>query len=222
MEAHLAAAAVATPRPDPDWLSLGPASRLVGVDPDTLRRWADTGRVRAFTTPGGHRRFARSDLARLRDAGRAGRRSLATLGATPERVSQAYARSYRTGTGASLPEVGARDRLAFRRDGRELVTTILEYLDTPSVDRRLALEGRASRMVRATALRLAGTGVPPTAAIEAFVAARQPILAALASLGRRRMLSAPAITTLYSEAAELLDRLLLRFVDAFQSNPMEA
>src|SRR5258708_36013202 len=40
-----------------DWLSLGPASRLVGVDPDTLRRWADDGRVHAFATPGGHRRF---------------------------------------------------------------------------------------------------------------------------------------------------------------------
>jgi len=112
--------------------------------------------------------------------------------------------------------------MAFRRNGRELVTTILEYLDTPSVDRRAALEDRASRMVRATAHRLAGTGVPTTTAIEAFVAARQPILAALASLGRRRMLSAPAITALYSEAGELLDRLLLRFVDAFQSNTLEA
>ena len=37
-------------------LSLGPASRLLGVDPDTLRRWADEGRIEAFTTAGGHRR----------------------------------------------------------------------------------------------------------------------------------------------------------------------
>ena len=35
-----------------EWLSLGPASRVVGVDPGTLRRWADDGRVVSFTTPG--------------------------------------------------------------------------------------------------------------------------------------------------------------------------
>jgi excisionase family DNA binding protein len=45
-----------------DWLSVGPASRLLGVDPDTLRRWADDGRVEAYTTPGGHRRFERQSL----------------------------------------------------------------------------------------------------------------------------------------------------------------
>ncbi|HEV8654065.1 MAG TPA: helix-turn-helix domain-containing protein, partial [Candidatus Limnocylindria bacterium] len=40
-----------------DWLTLGEASRILGVDPDTLRRWADNGKVEVFTTPGGHRRF---------------------------------------------------------------------------------------------------------------------------------------------------------------------
>jgi DNA-binding transcriptional MerR regulator len=38
-------------------LSLGPASRVLGVDPDTLRRWADFGQIEDYTTPGGHRRF---------------------------------------------------------------------------------------------------------------------------------------------------------------------
>jgi excisionase family DNA binding protein len=220
MEEHLVP--VAPLRTASDWLSLGPASRLVGVDPDTLRRWADTGRIRAFTTPGGHRRFARSELARIRDAGRAGRRSLATLGATPERVTQAYARSYRAGAGASLPDVAAHDRQAFRRDGRELVAAILEYLDSSSVERRSDLERQATAMVRATAVRLAAADVSTRAAIEGFVAARQPILSALGSLGRRQMLSARAITALYSETAELLDRLLLRFIEAFQPSEMES
>jgi len=51
-------------------LSLGPASRLLGVDPDTLRRWADEGRIEAFTTSGGHRRFARSAVERILEARR--------------------------------------------------------------------------------------------------------------------------------------------------------
>jgi glutamyl-tRNA reductase len=47
------------------WLTLGEACALVGVSPATLRRWSDNGDIRAFTTPGGHRRFARSAILEL-------------------------------------------------------------------------------------------------------------------------------------------------------------
>src|SRR3984893_16575989 len=47
------------------WLSLGEASRLLGITPGTLRRWADQGDVAAFVTPGGHRRFPRSAIESL-------------------------------------------------------------------------------------------------------------------------------------------------------------
>ena len=44
------------------WLTLGEASRMLGVDPDTLRRWADNGKVDVLKTPGGHRRFLRESI----------------------------------------------------------------------------------------------------------------------------------------------------------------
>ena len=47
------------------WLPLGAASRLVGVGPDTLRRWADSGKVESYTTPGGHRRFRETEVKAL-------------------------------------------------------------------------------------------------------------------------------------------------------------
>lgn len=47
---------------DKDWLSLAEASDLLGVHPTTLRRWADSGDVPCFRTPGGHRRFREADL----------------------------------------------------------------------------------------------------------------------------------------------------------------
>ena len=46
-----------------NWLSLTEASELLGVHPTTLRRWADSGDVPHFRTPGGHRRFWGADLA---------------------------------------------------------------------------------------------------------------------------------------------------------------
>jgi excisionase family DNA binding protein len=43
-------------------MTLAEACGLLSVNQSTLRQWADEGRVRAFRTPGGHRRFRREDL----------------------------------------------------------------------------------------------------------------------------------------------------------------
>jgi excisionase family DNA binding protein len=48
-----------------DWLTLQDASAMLGVAPSTLRRWGDAGRVPMKRTLGGHRRFARAEIARL-------------------------------------------------------------------------------------------------------------------------------------------------------------
>ena len=49
-------------RREPEWLTLGQAARFLGVAQSTIRKWSDQGRVPAFYTPGGHRRFRRGDL----------------------------------------------------------------------------------------------------------------------------------------------------------------
>jgi excisionase family DNA binding protein len=50
------------PTSDPDWLTLGQAAKYLGVAQSTIRKWSDQGRVPAFYTPGGHRRYRRHDL----------------------------------------------------------------------------------------------------------------------------------------------------------------
>src|SRR4051794_20163390 len=47
---------------DSDWLTLGQAAKFLGVAQSTIRKWSDLGRVPAFYTPGGHRRYRRRDL----------------------------------------------------------------------------------------------------------------------------------------------------------------
>ena len=39
-------------------MSLGEVCSLLEVNETTLRQWADSGRIRAYRTPGGHRRFS--------------------------------------------------------------------------------------------------------------------------------------------------------------------
>lgn len=45
-----------------EWLTLGQAAAFLGAAQSTVRKWADSDRLPAFYTPGGHRRFRRADL----------------------------------------------------------------------------------------------------------------------------------------------------------------
>jgi excisionase family DNA binding protein len=55
-----------------DWLTLGQAARYLGVAQSTIRKWSDSGRLPAFYTPGGHRRFRRGDLDQFLGSSRGG------------------------------------------------------------------------------------------------------------------------------------------------------
>ncbi len=196
-----------------DWVSLGPASRLLGVDPDTLRRWADAGRIRAYATPGGHRRFSQADLERLAAARRPVKRPLASLGATPDRVSRAYARSYRAdGSTPGLDRFEADARTALRSEGRRLVAVLLAYLDAVRPADLARWESEAMGLIGATARRLADSGATTSEVVEIYLRARQPLLGELGALGRRRALEATQLAALFERAVGLLDRLLLHLV----------
>ena len=121
------------------WLSLGPASALLGIDPDTLRRWADEGRVPAWTTPGGHRRFDADSLNRLVEARRSTTRMpLTSLGASPERLTRVYRRHY-----ASDERTDEAGREAYRRAGQATGHDARRRIWTPT--RRTRDGGVASR-----------------------------------------------------------------------------
>jgi diguanylate cyclase (GGDEF)-like protein/excisionase family DNA binding protein len=53
---------------DEQTVPLGEAAEALGLSTSTLRRWADSGRIRAVRTAGGHRRFPVSELQRLKSA----------------------------------------------------------------------------------------------------------------------------------------------------------
>jgi len=196
---------------DPGWVTLTAACRLLGVSPSTVRRWADTGMIRTFVTPGGHRRFSKPGLDALLPHRPTGRPSLADLGETPGRMARGYRRAADE-THGRIPWVEELDetrRERFRSYGRGIVTSILEALDTEDPRRRADLLLSAEDAC-AEYGRFAGReGLGSVTTADLFLRFRRPFLAELGALARRRELDASATSTLITEANTALDGLLL-------------
>jgi excisionase family DNA binding protein len=194
------------------WLSLGEASRLLGITPATLRRWADQGQVTTFVTPGGHRRFPRAVIESLLPHDRARRPALTRLGASPERMALAYRRAKPAGKLAPatwLAALSDADRADFRERGRQLLALLLEHLDEEgrSLSAHKLLEASLGAMEYGH--RAATMGATLSEAIETFLRFRSAFTAELAGISRRRRLDTREATALLVEAESAMDRLLV-------------
>jgi excisionase family DNA binding protein len=191
---------------------------LLGVDPDTLRRWSDEGRIEAFTTAGGHRRFHRATVERILEARRHDATlRLASLGATADRLSRAYRRGYSVGAeaGEVRAAIPTAERDAFRDGGRRLVAALLEHLDATDDLERAQAEGAAISATDELTARLGDARIPADEAVSLFVAARRPFLTELGAIARRRALDPDRLIAIYDSSSALLDRLLIRLVSRY-------
>lgn len=50
------------PKEAPALMTPGEVADIFRVDPKTVTRWANAGKLRSVQTPGGHRRFYRTDI----------------------------------------------------------------------------------------------------------------------------------------------------------------
>jgi excisionase family DNA binding protein len=198
-----------------EWLPIGVASRRLGVDPDTLRRWADSGRLESFTTPGGHRRFSSVAVERLSIQRAADReRPSLRLGPSMGRIQTAYQRRYARPPATGLVSSVATDegaREAFRDAGLRLVDALVDAADATTDEQLAGAEARAREGTLELARLLAARGVGLSAAIEGFIVARKPFLAEIARIARSGNLTAAEISVLYERSTLLLDRLVVIF-----------
>ncbi|MGK2851204.1 MAG: MerR family transcriptional regulator [Candidatus Limnocylindrales bacterium] len=200
------------PSAAPHWLSLGDASRLLGVSTATVRRWSDSGRLRPFTTPGGHRRFSRESLERMLPSDRARRPELGVGdGLTPTRLRRAYRRDAVPvlRQAAWIATLDGNDREAFRQLGRRLAWELVAHLDASDDESRQAHLREATTLAveygrLGADLRLAMSDV-----VEGFLAFRRPFLAEVGAVAARRGFDTAEVTTLFEEAERALDRLLI-------------
>ena len=196
---------------DPGWVTLTEACRILGVSPSTVRRWADSGTVRTYTTPGGHRRFARAGLEAMLPARPTVRPSLSDLGETPRSLARTYRRSVGDSP-AQIPWVTELDeakRERFRGYGRGIVASLVAALDADDPERRADLLRSAEDACAHYGQLAAGESLGASMTADTFLRFRRPFMSELASAARRREFDANATSTLFADANSALDGLLL-------------
>jgi excisionase family DNA binding protein len=204
---------------DPGWITLTEACRMLGVSPSTVRRWGDTGMVRTYVTPGGHRRFSRPGIEALLPARPSERPPLADLGETPGRMARGYRRAADE-TADSIPWIdeldeGRRDR--FRAYGRGIVVSLVAALDSDDPGRRAELLHSADDACREYG-RIAGSeGLGCAATADLFLRFRRPFLAELGAIARRREFDSSATSALIADANTALDGLLLATLSGWEA-----
>jgi len=206
-----------------EWLTVHDACALIGVSSATLRRWSAAGDVQAFTTPGGHRRFARSTILGLLPSARRQRPTLERLGETPQHMTRIYRRhAAQACHGVSWVAGLSEDELEPLRDhGRRIAGALLVFIDAATPEERrpamLKAVGAATEYGRIAAR---GSGeIRET--VEAFLRFRMLFLGELAQVARRRGLDTVEATNLLVTATQAIDQLLVALMSGHEAELAE-
>lgn len=208
--------------PDDPWLPIGAAARLVGVGPDTLRRWADGGRVQSYQTAGGHRRFLRSSLEAMTSAPRRTRYETGQLtDASATIIGDVHRRMQRTGY-AGVPwqsRLSAEQRDDFRRWGQRTFNLVIEYVAAGKRSERELLLEEAEKMGALYGQEASAAGMTLAEAVEAFLFYRSPVLEGILAHLRRRVAEVSQVTTAVREANAAIDQVLVALVGSYRAPP---
>lgn len=166
-------------------VTIGEASRILGVSEATLRQWTDEGKLKAFITPGGHRRYSRAGLRRF--------------AASPQRVIsikdlvselEETAPQHRAIGRSTLADTEWYNQLSRESQellaalGRRLLGLIERHISEPSKREQIIREARD--VGREMGQTLAGLGLGLTDTVEAFMMHRDPIMKATSQLSKQR------------------------------------
>jgi excisionase family DNA binding protein len=199
---------------DTQWLTLTEAAEALRVHPTTLRRWADSGQVPVFLTPGGHRRFAMSDV---RDIA-ARRHSVRRVGPVEriwaeQALKQARLKIAEQEQSRWMKIQDERGRDKHRSMGQQLMGLILEFLTTEEEDESLIRRarefgrhyGRASREIR----------LPLTEALQAAMFFRDTLTTTAVQLPDNIRIPTSSQVRLINRISRIVNEVQLGVADAY-------
>jgi excisionase family DNA binding protein len=189
-------------------LNISEASRLIGVSEAALRQWTDEGKIKAFITPGGHRRYARADLKKFISA-QPKMLGVKDLVSELEESVELHREIARRSLKLSRE---AQDRFADL--GRNLLGLIIKYITEPA--RREETLAAVREVGREMGETLARHGLPLADSVEVFLMHREPVVSASTSLLKKREGFTGRVVDAIPLAIRVVDETLVAFVAAHQ------
>lgn len=198
-------------------VSIREASHLLGVNEATLRQWTDEGKIGAFITPGGHRRYSRAELKRFMRSRHklVGMRDFVIKLEETVQLHRMIGKTHLSSISwYSRLSQESREQLA--NLGRSLLSTIVRCVTEPSkVEQTIELAREVGHQFGET---LAELGVPLTDSVEAFVLHRDPIMSTITDLMRKREAFSGRVVGAIPLVQRVMDEALVSLVAAHQQH----
>ncbi len=194
-------------------LNISEASRILGVSEAALRQWTDEGKIKAFITPGGHRRYSKAELKKFASA-------------QPRMLGMKDLVLELEDTAHTLREIGrtllknkplyekldAESREHLADLGRRLLNLIIKYISEPS--RRPETIGLVREVGHDFGETLSKLSLPLTDSVEAFISHRDPIMNAATHLMKKRGAFTGRVVEAIPIVAHVMDEALVALVAA--------
>lgn len=194
-------------------VGISEASHILGVSEAALRQWTDDGKIKAFVTPGGHRRYSKEELKKFLTL-RQKKLGIKDLVAEIENtipLHRELSRTYLNSTSwYDRLDKDTRERLGDL--SRRLLKLIIRYITEPL--KREEIINLARDIGRSFGQLLAQLGLPLNDSIEAFIVHRVPLLNAATSIIRKREAYNGRLIEAISKVDYIMDEVLVALVSA--------
>lgn len=198
------------------WLTLRRACEVLGVNQTTLRHWADAGEIRAFRTPGGHRRFAVKDLKTLMERGLRTGRSRDSHKVGEVAIVRLRRRLVRQKTEEStwwrcFDDAG---KAHMRQLGRRLLDALTSYFSRSRG--RTALRDEMMQIGQEFGQQSLRHGLSAREALQAFIFFRSALEDSIVETIGERNASPEKVTGTCRQFNDLMDQVLLSTIGAYE------
>lgn len=196
-------------------VTISEASRLLGVSEAALRQWTDEGKIKAFITPGGHRRYSRAGLRKFMTSHQKvlGMKDLVVELEDTVQLHREIARTY-PNTATWYDQLGQEAQEHLAELGRRFLNLIIRYIAEPSH------REETIKLVRDVGCSygelLAEQRLPLTDSVEAFIQHREPIMKATTHLMKKKEPFNGRIVEAIPQVTQIMDEALVSLVAAHQ------
>ena|SRR3972149_1646442 len=201
--------------PNEPLVSISEASQILGVSETALRQWTDEGKIKAFVTPGGHRRYLVADLRKFMGSHHRsiGIRDLAAeLEETAPLHRQISVTFLSKTTWYQRLTKESQEDLASQ--GRRMLRLIVRYVTVPAERGGTVKESR--ELGTDLGVTLARIGLPLTDSVEAFIMHRDPMMNVVTEMLKKREAISVRVADAIPLVARVMDEALVALVAAHQ------